>query len=149
MHYPRSTGEFQSRFPTDADCLDYLAWLRWPEGFVCPRCENPSGWFVAGGSFKCAGCHRQTAVTAGTLFDRRRTPLTVWFAVCWQFAAAKDVVSARSLQRTAQGCHRLALDFTSEAHGRVKQIRAQIEEATSDYDKEKMQERASSRAAWP
>jgi hypothetical protein len=31
-HYPRSTGEFQAWFGTDADCLDYLAWLRWPEG---------------------------------------------------------------------------------------------------------------------
>jgi len=22
------------------DCLDYLDWLRWPEGLVCPRCET-------------------------------------------------------------------------------------------------------------
>ena len=41
-------------------------------------------------------------MTAGTLFDRRRTPLTVWFAVCWQFATAKDGVSAQSLQRTLE-----------------------------------------------
>src|SRR6266511_4084964 len=39
-HYPRSTGEFQSWFATDADCLDYLEWLRWPDGFVCPRCAD-------------------------------------------------------------------------------------------------------------
>jgi hypothetical protein len=41
--YPRSLGEFQSWFATDADCLDYLEWLRWPDGFVCPRCENVGG----------------------------------------------------------------------------------------------------------
>jgi hypothetical protein len=35
-HYPKSLGEFQAWFPTDADCLDYLEWLRWPDGFVCP-----------------------------------------------------------------------------------------------------------------
>lgn len=28
-HYPRSAGEFQAWFGTDADCLDYLEWLRW------------------------------------------------------------------------------------------------------------------------
>lgn len=95
-------GEFQSWFATDADCLDYLEWLRWPEGFVCPCCENAGGWRVADGSFKCAGCKAQTAVTAGTLFDRRRTPLTVWFQVCWEFAAGKDGVSALALQRTLQ-----------------------------------------------
>jgi hypothetical protein len=38
-------------------------------------------------------------VTAGTIFDRTRTPLTVWFAACWLFATQKDGVSAQSLQR--------------------------------------------------
>ena len=102
FHYPRSLGEFQSWFATDADCLDYLEWLRWPDGFVCPRCENAGGWRVADGSFKCARCKASTAVTAGTLFDRRRTPLTVWFQVCWEFATAKDGVSALALKRTLQ-----------------------------------------------
>ncbi len=49
VHYPRSAGEFRSWFATDADCLDYLDWLRWPEGFVCPRCGRPGGWLVADG----------------------------------------------------------------------------------------------------
>ena len=40
-HYPRSAGEFRSWFGTDADCLDYLDWLRWPDGFVCPECGRP------------------------------------------------------------------------------------------------------------
>lgn len=98
VHYPRSTGEFRAWFATDEDCLDYLRWLRWPEGFVCPRCDNHGGWPVADGSYKCPRCKAQTAVTAGTLFDRRRSPLTVWFAACWQFAMANDGISALSLQ---------------------------------------------------
>jgi transposase-like zinc ribbon protein len=40
VHYPRSVGEFQAWFRTDADCLDYLEWLRWPAGFVCPACGH-------------------------------------------------------------------------------------------------------------
>ena len=32
LQYPRSIGEFQAWFRTDADCLDYLEWLRWPHG---------------------------------------------------------------------------------------------------------------------
>jgi len=102
VHYPRSLGEFHSWFATDAECLDYLEWLRWPDGFVCPRCGNVGGWRVADGSFKCARCKAQTAVTAGTLFDRRRTPLTVWFQVCWEFATVKDGISALALKRTLQ-----------------------------------------------
>jgi transposase-like protein len=101
-HYPRSTGEFQSWFATDADCLDYLEWLRWPDGFVCPRCGHSGGWAVGDGRHKCAGCAARTSVTAGTLFDRRRTPLTVWFTACWMFASQKDGVSALSLQRALE-----------------------------------------------
>jgi transposase-like protein len=99
VHYPRSAGEFRSWFGTDADCLDYLDWLRWPDGFVCPRCENAGGWAVADGGYRCASCGARTAVTAGTMFDRRRTPLTVWFEACWMFASQKDGLSALSLQR--------------------------------------------------
>jgi len=102
LHYPRSTGELQSWFGSDGDCLDYLDWMRWPQGFVCPRCENHGGWLRADGSYKCASCKKETAVTAGTLFDRRRSPLTVWFAVCWAFVSQKDGVSALSLQRTLE-----------------------------------------------
>ncbi|TCC36414.1 IS1595 family transposase [Kribbella speibonae] len=99
VHYPRSVGELQSWFRTDEDCLDHLAWLRWPDGFVCPRCGSPGGWATADGRYKCGACGARTSVTAGTLFDRRRTPLTVWCTACWMFAAQKDGVSAQSLLR--------------------------------------------------
>lgn len=33
---PRSFGVFRARLQSDADCLDYLGWLRWPSAFVCP-----------------------------------------------------------------------------------------------------------------
>ncbi|HET6920836.1 MAG TPA: IS1595 family transposase [Jiangellaceae bacterium] len=95
-------GELLAWFPTDADCLDYLEWLRWPEGFVCSRCGHHGGWRLADGRFWCAGCGGRSSVTAGTIFDRTRTPLTVWFTACWLFATQKDGVSALSLQRALE-----------------------------------------------
>ena len=102
MHYPRSFGEVQAWFRTDADCLDYLEWLRWPAGFVCERCGHLGGWRLGDGRFKCAECGGRTSVTAGTIFDRTRTPLTVWFNACWLFASGKDGISALSLKRTLE-----------------------------------------------
>jgi len=101
-HYPRSVGEFQAWFRTDADCLDYLEWLRWPAGFVCADCGRDRGWRLGDGRDRCSGCGGRTSVTAGTIFDRTRTPLTVWFTACWLFAASKEGVSALSLQRTLE-----------------------------------------------
>ncbi len=100
VHYPKSLGEFQAWFQTDADCLDYLEWLRWPGGFVCPTCGEDGGWRLGDGRFMCSGCGARTSVTAGTIFDRTRTPLTVWFTACWLFATGKDGISALSLKRT-------------------------------------------------
>ncbi len=102
VYYPRSTGEFQAWFRTDEDCLDYLEWLRWPGGFICPRCGDGTGWRLGDGRFECAGCSSRTSVTAGTIFDRTRTPLTVWFTACWLFATQKDGISALSLQRSLE-----------------------------------------------
>ena len=99
-HYPGSAGELRSWFPTDAECLDYLEWLRWPNGFVCPQCAGESGWQLGDGRTMCAACSCRTSVTAGTIFDRTRTPLTVWFMACWLFASGKDGISALSVKRT-------------------------------------------------
>ena len=63
-HYPRSMGDLQAWFRTDADCLDYLEWLRWPAGFVCADCSHDSGWRLGDGRYRCSGCggaHCRTA----------------------------------------------------------------------------------------
>lgn len=48
----------------------------------------------------CRQCGDRLSVTAGTIFERTRTPLTVWFTSCWLFASGKDGISALSLKRT-------------------------------------------------
>jgi transposase-like protein len=101
-HYPRTTGEFLAWFGTDAACLDYLEWLRWPDGFTCPSCDHAGGWRLGDGRIKCGGCGARTSLTAGTIFDKTRTPLTVWFHACWLFATAKDGISAQHLQRALE-----------------------------------------------
>jgi len=101
-HYPGSVGAFNAWFRTDADCLDYLEWLRWPDGFECPTCGHCGGWRLGDGRFECRECGKRSSVTAGTIFDRTRTPVTVWFAACWQFVSGKDGISALHLKRTLE-----------------------------------------------
>jgi hypothetical protein len=102
VDYPRSVGELQAWFRTEADCFDYLEWLRWPRGFVCVRGGHEGGWRLADRRFMCAGCGKRQSVTAGTVFDRTRTPLTVWFTTAWLLATGKDGISALSLKRVLQ-----------------------------------------------
>lgn len=99
-HYPSSYAEMLRWFSRDADCLDYLEWLRWPNGFVCPSCEAVGGWKTADGRWMCSACSKRVSTTAGTIFDRSRTPLTLWMAAGWQLATRKDGISAVGLQRS-------------------------------------------------
>jgi len=98
-HYPKSYPELLAWFRTDADCRDYLDWLRWPEGFVCPACSSAGGWRIGDGRWMCSTCSKRTSSTAGTIFQDTRTPLTVWFAAAWQLTTQKNGVSALGLQR--------------------------------------------------
>ncbi len=86
----------------DRTILETQPGSRWPQGFVCPRCGHAGGWTLGDGRYKCTSCEARTSVTAGTLFDRRRTPLSVWFTACWMFASQKDGVSALRLQRALE-----------------------------------------------
>ena len=97
--YPRTLAECEGRFATDAACRTYLQQLRWPDGFRCPRCRHPNAWPVRTVWFQCAACGRQTSVTAGTIFQDTRTPLTTWFRAMWWVTSQKTGVSALQLQQ--------------------------------------------------
>jgi transposase-like protein len=99
VDYPRSWSEFQSWFPGEAECIAYLERLRWGEGFRCPTCDGSRAWRTKRGLWVCTGCERQTSVTAGTIFDKTRTPLRTWFATAWHVTGQKTGVSALGLQR--------------------------------------------------
>ena len=97
--YPRTVLEFRDWFADDAACRDYLAKLRWPEGFRCPICRGPDHWVTARGLRHCRGCGRQTSVTAGTLFADTHLPLRLWFEALWHVTSQKGGASALGLQR--------------------------------------------------
>lgn len=97
--YPGSYADLLAWFSDDEACLDYLDWLRWPRGWRCPRCLCERGWWLGSGRYECAACGYQSSPTAGTIFHRTRTPLTVWFAAAWQLTSQKHGISALGLQR--------------------------------------------------
>jgi hypothetical protein len=97
--YPRTLLELERRFSTEQACREYLFSLRWPDGFCCPRCEAGKSWALQSGRVQCAGCAYQVSMTAGTVFQDTRTPLTVWFRAMWLLISQKNGVSAVALQR--------------------------------------------------
>ena len=97
--FPRDLPEFGARFSTQAACREYLFRLRWPDGFRCPRCAGRKSWPLREVLLQCASCGYQSSVTAGTIFQDTRKPLTLWFRAIWWVTSQKNGASAMGLQR--------------------------------------------------
>ena len=97
--YPKTLVEFEARFSTDEACYSYLFKLRWPNGFRCPRCEGFKGWPVRAKLVECGSCGYQSSITSGTIFQKSRMPLTLWFRAIWWITSQKNGASALGLKR--------------------------------------------------
>lgn len=64
--YARTVLKLRDRFRDEAACQEDLAQLRWPSGFVCPRCQGRDAWVTARALYHCRRCQYQASVTAGT-----------------------------------------------------------------------------------
>ena len=98
--YPRTWSEFLDRFSSEEACARYLERLRWPNGFACPSCGSGTPPYRASRvRLMCKDCRGQSTLTAGTIFEKTRTPLRVWLAAAWYLTNQKHGVSALGLQR--------------------------------------------------
>ena len=97
-----SVPEFQKLYGTETQCEDALAQMRWPHRFRCPRCEGASYGFVYGRRlrrYQCRQCGHQATVTAGTIMEATKLPLTIWFLVFYLIGQAKTTISSLQLSR--------------------------------------------------
>lgn len=97
-----SMAEFFDRYGTEAQCRAALVAMRWPAGFICPRCQGTRcSTFLRQGRqyWQCAACRAQTSATSGTIFESSRLPLRRWFLAMHLLTQAKNNVSALELKR--------------------------------------------------
>src|SRR5512143_3404058 len=64
--FPSSEAEFRGRFTDEDHCREYLARLKWPEGFRCAHCAGGTAYFLPSKRvvYECAHCGRQVSVIA-------------------------------------------------------------------------------------
>ena len=100
IDYPSNLAEFHRFFPDEESCRVYIQHLRWPNGFICRACgQNGDPWHAKNSVFLCPKCHAKTRLTAGTLFEGTRKPLTMWFNAIWELTSQKYGANALGLQR--------------------------------------------------
>ena len=92
--------EFQSRFPDSDKCREYLAKLKWKDGYSCAKCGY--GKHCPGNSpfdRQCTRCHYVESPLAGTIFHRCKFPLLKAFYIVYYVSTCKSGISSTELSR--------------------------------------------------
>lgn len=131
--YPGSYREFGAWFHDDIACLAFLESLRWPSGFQCSACGvTGEPWKQTRGRLVCHACRHQTSITAGTILEKTRTPLTIWFEAAWHVTTAKNGFSAKTLEQTLETKYRVA--WTILHRFRIAMVRSEREQLSGDVE---------------
>lgn len=108
----------RKRFPSEDACLAYLFKKRHSRHCSC------------GGIFKrmagrkkyhCSRCSRQIAPTAGTIFEKSKVPLSLWFHTMLVFSNAKCGISAKVIERDLEITYKCAWRMLTIIRGALAQ----------------------------
>lgn len=122
-----SVKDFRKRFSTEDDCLNYLASLRWPNGFICPKCQNRESYQQKNsGFYRCKACNYKVSTTAGTVFHSTNLRLPDWFWAIYRMAQDKKGFSAMQLMKEIDVSYPTAWSI-------LHKIRCAMEERDKQY----------------
>lgn len=85
-----SRQEFKERFATKQDCFDFLAELKWPDGYACKCCGGTR--HIKGkqpASRRCSKCGYDESTTTGTLFHKLKFGIDKALEMLYEIATSK------------------------------------------------------------
>jgi transposase-like protein len=100
-------SQFDAPHFQDAEkARELLEAIRWPNGPYCPHCggldriHKVEGTKHRAGLYACRDCRGHFTVTVGTVFERSKIALHVWFRAVFLLCSSKKGMSSHQLHRT-------------------------------------------------
>jgi hypothetical protein len=93
-------AEFSKIYPDSESCFAYLSELKWKDGYICHKCGNDH--YFAGHtpySRRCSKCDYDESVTANTIFQNSRIPITKAFYLLFLMYSSKGKISSHKLSK--------------------------------------------------
>ena len=123
-----SGAHFMTLYGAEDLCRKAIAVWRWPDGFFCPACGCCDHCLVGPRKlYQCNACRRQTSLTAGTIFDSTKVPLTSWFRAMYLITQTKQGISSIELGRR--------LGTTQTTAWKIKTKLAEVMRSVGDTEK--------------
>lgn len=95
-----SKEQLNELFNNDEKCLEFLAVLKWSEGFVCRKCGNTN--HCPGKtphSRRCTKCKTEESATTGTIFHNCKFSVSKAFYIAYNVCKGKEDLSTYEYAR--------------------------------------------------
>lgn len=95
-----STEEIEELFQSDEKCYEFLAEVKWSEGFTCRKCGNSN--HCPGKtphSRRCTKCKTEESATAGTIFHNCKFPVSKAFYIAYNVCKGTEEISTYEFAR--------------------------------------------------
>lgn len=86
--------EFAERFNSNESCIEYLAHIKWDDGFKCIKCGHTGSQTRQNHSRTCNKCSHTESAMANTLFHKVKFGIRKAFFICFEMSTTTKSLSA-------------------------------------------------------
>ncbi|MCX2574085.1 7TMR-DISM family protein [Pedobacter sandarakinus] len=125
--------EFNKIYPGKENCLQYIADLKWKEGYSCRKCQNAH--FLSGqtpSSKRCTKCGYDESAIAYTLFQNSRIPINKALYMFFLVYNSKGTISSYKLSEILSIRQSTCWNYNSKMQKLLVQRKEEIKQAGDD-----------------
>ena len=123
-------------FDSDDKCYEFLAELKWTDGFVCRKCGNTNSCpGKTPHSRRCTKCKTEESSAAGTIFHNCKFPISKAFYIAFNVCKGKEDISTYEFARRLSLRQMTCWNFKTKIKNALEQIDSLTETEKSSIQK--------------
>lgn len=118
-----SEEQLEKLFNSDEKCYEFLAEMKWEEGFTCKKCGNEN--YCPGKtpfSRRCTRCKSEESAAAGTIFHNCKFPVSKAFYIAYNVCKGRVDLSTYEYARRLSLRQMTCWNFKTKIQHALKQI---------------------------
>jgi hypothetical protein len=121
-----SQAQLEELFNSDEKCYEFLAGLKWENGFVCRKCGNTNSCpGKSPHSKRCTKCKTEESAAAGTIFHNCKFPVSKAFYIAYNVCRGKEDLSTYEYARRLSLRQMTCWNFKSKMKHALEEMVAQ------------------------
>jgi len=123
-------------FNSEEKCYEFLADLKWSDGFTCRKCGNTN--YCTGKtphSRRCTRCKTEESSAAGTIFHNCKFPISKAFYIAYNVCKGKENISTYEFARRLSLRQMTCWNFKTKIRNALEQMDSLTETEKSSIQK--------------